>query len=300
MKTQPQLTIGLPVYNGEQYLASTIDSLLNQSFTDFELLIADNASTDSTLDLCREYARQDSRVRLMPSEVNRGAAWNFNRTFHESNSKYFKWAAHDDLHAPDFISKCIDALESNPEAVLAFTGTEFIDSKGDRLGEYHLSVDTNSASKRELFRLYACGGHIVHEIFGVIRSSALHGTPLIGGYVGSDLILLGRLALAGRFVKVPDVLFYHREHAGRSTVATGGDQGFTNWYDASKSGRLAAPHWRRARESLKSIWVHPMPINERLAHASDVARGAYWGRKEFLREIKQLLRQIVGYSTLRK
>ena len=292
MKNNPVLTIGLPVFNGENYLAETIESLLNQTFSDYELLIADNASTDSTLDIIERYAREDPRIRLMKSDDNRGAAWNFNRVFHECRSEYFKWAAHDDLYAPEFLARCINELDADDNAVLAFAGTEFIDSGGAYSRRYAFPMDVNEASKRDLFRFYACGGHIVHEIFGVIRRSALDGTPLIGGYVGSDLILLGRLALAGRFIQVPEVLFYHREHPGRSTVATRDNHGFTNWYDASKSGKYIAPRWRRIWESLKSPFCYRMSLGERMGHIYDVARAAFWSRSQLAYEAMYFVKQL--------
>ena len=221
---EPLLSIGLPVFNGENFVAETIESLLDQEFKDFELVIADNASTDSTVEICAQYAAVDPRIKLLKSDKNKGAAWNFNRTFHHGASKYFKWAAHDDLHAPEFLSRCVEILERDEEVVLSFTRTNFIDDSGGDLGEYKFPVNLSEATKRDLFLIYATGGHIVHEIFGVLRRDALRNTPLIGGYVGSDLILLGRLALAGKFVQVPEVLFFHREHSGRSTVAPGGNQ----------------------------------------------------------------------------
>lgn len=285
------LCIGLPVFNGQDYIAETIESLLGQSFGDFQLIIADNASTDNTIEICERYASHDARVRLLKSDINKGAAWNFNRTVYQSQSKYFKWAAHDDLHAPEFLSRCIDVLEGDEKVVLAFTRTHFIDGSGSDLGEYKFPVDLETATKRDLFLIYANGGHIVHEVFGVMRRDALENTPLIGGYVGSDLIMLGRLALTGRFVQVPSVLFFHREHAKRSTVATGGNQGFTHWYDSSKTGRLAMPRWKRLYESMKSVAGQPMKLSDRFAHFYDIGRGVNWGRRDFAEDLIGLFRK---------
>src|SRR4051812_12825537 len=92
------VTVGLPVHNGEQFLAAAVDSLLSQSVDGLELILADNASTDGTLAICERYAAQDRRVRVLPSDANRGAAWNFNRCLAAARGRYFKWAAHDDLY----------------------------------------------------------------------------------------------------------------------------------------------------------------------------------------------------------
>ena len=291
MKKTPLLSIGLPVFNGQDYVAEAIESLLGQTFHDFELIIADNASTDSTVAICERYASKDARIRLLKADVNKGAAWNFNRTVRQSASRYFKWAAHDDLHAPEFLRQCIDVLERDESVVLAFTRTNFIDGKGADLGEYKYPLDLDTATKRDVFLIYTHGGHIVHEVFGVIRRDALENTSLIGGYVGSDLTLLGRLALAGRFVQIPRVLFFHREHAGRSTVATGGNQGFTHWFDAMKTGRYAMPRWKRLFESIRSVAAQPMGLSDRLGHFYDIGRAVNWGRRSYAEEIIDLLRR---------
>ncbi len=282
----PTLSIGLPVYNGEHYLPETIDSLLAQSYTDFELIISDNASTDSTREICQRYAEQDARIKYCRSETNRGAAWNFNNTVDLARGKYFKWAAHDDLHHPDFVKKCIEVLDTAPSVVLCFTYTNFIDEHGNDLGEYKFPVDVLQVPCHKLFLVYAGGGHIVHEVFGVIRTDTLRKTALIGGYVGSDLVLLGQLALAGRFYQVPECLFFHREHPQRSTIATGGDQGFTRWYDASRSAFFVMPYWRRLLENTKSVLRGPIACSEKARCMVEILRSINWNRGAYLQDVK--------------
>ena len=99
----PRVSIGLPVLNGEKYVAEALDAILAQSFLDFELIISDNASTDATPDICADYARRDARIRLHRHPSNLGAAPNFNFVFQRSRGEYFKWAAHDDQISSDFI-----------------------------------------------------------------------------------------------------------------------------------------------------------------------------------------------------
>ena len=287
--SEPKLSIGLPVYNGERYLSGTLDSLLGQSYAEFELIVSDNASTDGTEDICRDYCDRDPRVAYHRYDVNRGAAWNFNNAVRLSRGRYFKWAAHDDLYAPTFLERCVEVLDRDPEVVLCFSRTDFIDDQGAVIREYPFPVDVATASRRRLFRLYAGGGHIVHEVFGIIRSSTLRETKLIDGYVGSDLVLLGKLALRGRFHQVPERLFLHREHAGRSTIATAGVQGFTQWYDSSKSGRFVAPYWRRIYENAKSVAAGPIPAAEKPAYFLELGRTANWNRRALLNDVTRLL-----------
>ena len=118
----PRVSIGLPVYNGENYMAAAIDSLLAQTFTDFELIISDNASTDATEQICRDYAHRDGRIRYYREEVNRGAAWNFTHTFELARGEYFKWHAHDDLCARPCWSAASRCLMTTPPPCCAMPG----------------------------------------------------------------------------------------------------------------------------------------------------------------------------------
>ena len=132
----PRVSIGVPVYNGELYLERALDSILAQSFDDFEVIIADNASDDRTEQICRDYACRDARVRYVRNETNLGASANFNRTFALARGPYFKWAAHDDVLGTDFLLRCVEVLDSNPDVVLCHTKTQQIDEDGRVAGNY--------------------------------------------------------------------------------------------------------------------------------------------------------------------
>ena len=129
----PRVSIGLPVYNGERYLQQAIDSLLAQTFSDFELILLDNASTDGTRAICEAAAARDPRVRYLREPVNTGGIRNHNRTVELSRGEYFKWAAHDDIYAETFVEMCVAHLDSSPATVIAFTQSEFIDEHGRRM-----------------------------------------------------------------------------------------------------------------------------------------------------------------------
>lgn len=127
MSAPPRLTIGLPVYNGEKYVSESIEALLGQSFADFELIISDNASTDTTGDICRRYEKQDSRVRYFRQPRNIGLSPNHNFLVEQARGELFKWASYDDLYARDLLERCVDALDKYPEIVLAHCWTAKID-----------------------------------------------------------------------------------------------------------------------------------------------------------------------------
>src|SRR5262245_10327330 len=116
----PLVSIGLPVYNADTYLEGAIRSLLGQNYRHTELVISDNASTDKTEQICREYAAQDSRVRYSRSAQNVGMIRNFTRVFSLSRGEFFMWAAHDDQWAPTFVSELLRPLVSDPACVASF------------------------------------------------------------------------------------------------------------------------------------------------------------------------------------
>src|SRR5437870_2543767 len=130
MPDLPLVSIGLPVYNAERYLRQALDSLLGQDYANLELIVSDNASADATESICRSYAERDGRLHYHRAEQNMGAIWNYNRVFELASGEYFMWAAHDDLRDSRYVSACVDALQSRPDAVLCCSDIRFIDEDG--------------------------------------------------------------------------------------------------------------------------------------------------------------------------
>ena len=128
MSAVPRLSIGLPVYNGENFLAESIESLLGQSYEDFELIISDNASTDDTEDICRTYAEKDPRIRYIRQRHNIGSAPNHNFVIEQAGGDLFKHASHDDLYARDLLKLCVAALDEHPQVVLAHSWSAVINT----------------------------------------------------------------------------------------------------------------------------------------------------------------------------
>ena len=203
MSLTPRLTIGLPVYNGEKYVAESLDALLGQTYTDFELIIADNASTDGTADICQRYAQQDSRVRYLRQPQNVGLAPNHNVVVEQARGELFKWAASDDLYARELIERCVDALDEHPDVVLAHSWSARIDGSGAVTHVYKYPLNTSSAQAPERFRslLFGSGGD---DDYGVIRTKVLRRTAMKESYHHADRTIIAELALHGRFYQVPD------------------------------------------------------------------------------------------------
>lgn len=264
----PKVSIGLPTYNGERYLAEAVTSLLDQDFTDLELLLADNASTDGTRGVCERFARVDRRVRYLPADRNRGAAWNFNRMVAEARAPYFKWAADDDTYAPGFVGLCVDVLDHQPDVVLAYTQAVEIDADGgtiEKRGPTNVADGDEPATR---FRRVMMDEVYCYAVFGVIRAAALGTTGLIGSFAQSDRVLLAELALHGRFVELDEPLFRHREHPGRSMYAYADDRDRQRWFDTSRDGSLTMPRWRLGVEyhrALHRASSHLTPVERRRA-----------------------------------
>lgn len=282
----PQVSIGLPVYNGALYIRDAIESFLGQTFPDFELIISDNASTDQTEQICLQFAAQDSRVRYYRNERNLGAAANYNRVFALSTGQYFKWAAHDDVCAPEYLETCVRALNEDPDAVLCYPKASIIDEQGRTVCEYGADNGFNLLSSKPSERLrqyFLAGTWNFHPVFGLMRRATLAATPLIGDYNGSDFVLLGHLAMAGRCVALPERLFFRREH-GQRCCKTPIDQ-MALWWNPDNQTRFQFRHWRRSFEYFRAIRKPHLTFAEQLRCFVHVLKWCHWHRRLLFQDL---------------
>ncbi len=260
----PRVSIGLPVYNGEQFLAEAIDTLLAQTFSDFELIISDNASTDGTEAICRDRAARDPRIRYYRSDTNRGAMWNFNIVVELARGEYFKWAAHDDKHEPTYVERCVEVLDRDPDVALACTRLVDIDDDGVRKEVDVPLLRWDSPRPNVRFRALANPHHRCESVFGVMRTATLRKTTLLGDYAGCDRVLLAQIALMGKFYEVPEVLFLHREHKKRSTKAYKSEQTRSAWFNTARAGKPDVPHMKMLRGYAHNIRTATVPRADKL------------------------------------
>lgn len=272
-RSKPRLCIGLPVYNGENYLAQAIESLLGQTFSDFRLVISDNASTDRTEAICRTYARSDGRIEYHRSAENRGAAWNFNRVVDLADAEYFKWSAHDDCCAPTFVERCVEALDADSRAILCYPTSYIIDERGEILATYRDPEKASAAIPYQRFKAVVRSSGLSHMLFGVIRLDVLRETRLHGAYPASDVILLAELALRGTLIEVDEPLLLWREHGQRATRANRSDTELAIWYAPENAGRVPLRHWTLFAHYLGVIARVPLPPGQRLRCSCLMA---YW------------------------
>lgn len=263
----PRVSIGMPVFNGAEHIAEAIESILAQSFTDFELIIADNGSEDGTDSICRGYAERDSRIRFIRHECNLGASRNFAYVFEQSRGRYFRWAAHDDVIAPEYLRRCVETLDrSGSNVVLCFPQRLLINADGQVLGPDGSPnwLETRPPYDRISFsRLMRVAG-IAHPMFafGLMRRDALAKTRLIGSYMHNDLVLVAELRLLGEFREIAEPLFYTRMHRETSAFAKLGKTSARTWrecYDPANIGKKEHPERTLFIERLKSVRLSGRP-----------------------------------------
>jgi glycosyltransferase involved in cell wall biosynthesis len=299
VKDSPRLSIGLPVYNGEKYLKQAINSVLAQTYTDYELIISDNASTDRTKEICLEYAKKDKRIKYYRSKVNRGAAWNWNRVFTLASGVYFKWVAHDDTMNADFIEKCINMLEKDPSIIICHCRNAVINKYDKLVGKYDVGEITDSYKPHERFRDLLQEKGTPWLIFGVIRREALGRTPVFQRFIGSDWNLLAEISLRGRIYEIPEYLFLRRDH----------EESYTNshysqhvrihdyrteslwWTGSKKRSLIVLPHWRNCLEFFRSVNRVSMSYSEKWRCYQEIGRwllgrGRLWLKGDISNEIE--------------
>jgi glycosyltransferase involved in cell wall biosynthesis len=258
----PRLTIGLPVRNGARYLSQSLDALLAQDYEDFELIISDNASTDNTPDICRNYERSDSRVRVIRQNHNVGLTTNHNLVFDLARGELFKWASHDDLYSPTLLRRCIEALDEAPDVILAHSWTAKIDADGRVVDSRPYPLTTNSAHPATRFRslLFDKGGD---DIYGVIRASVLRRVGPQQSHHNADRTVVANLALHGRFYQVPDWLYFRRDHAEQSEHVYFTMRSRCTNMDPRRASRLRNPAIRLYGEYIYAYMaaIHRAPLS---------------------------------------
>ena len=297
-KSTPLVSIGLPVYNGAAFLSRSLDSLLQQTQTNFELIISDNASMDETESICRAYAAKDRRVSYYRNESNIGLPANFNRVFHLSTGKYFQWATADDICQPGHLSRCVEVLERDATVVLAYTRAMFIDAEGTPIEMKDPGWNLMSQSAKARFRYVIFAGHWNNALLGVMRADALSKTRLLPTYPAGDFRLLGELSLLGKLCEVQDYLFYRRLHSGASSQ-TGKSLDTRLRYYWGHNGKFCLPYSSLILDHCFSVWHSKLTFSDKLSLMHALLVRARWGRRRIFEELKEasttyLLRHQLG------
>lgn len=284
----PVVTVGIPVYNGERYLARTIESLLDQSFGDFELIVADNASTDGTRALCERFAALDSRVNYVRHPVNLGAPRNWNCLVHLARGEYFKWASANDCVARSMLARCVDVMSSSPEIALCYGHTLLVDEAGQPIELFEGDIDVSMQQPSARFSAVCAGLTLNNAMCGLIRTSVLRKTGLDRLYPSGDMALMSELALYGTIRLLPEVLLHRRQTPGTFTSMLTPAQ-IQRVYDPKARNPMKLIRSRRHLDNFHSIARAPISFVEKLRAFRVAFRLFAWDRRELLGEFRSLL-----------
>lgn len=216
-KTTPLVSIGMPVFNSGKYLRETLEALAAQTAGDFEVLMFDDASTDRTGEICRDFSGRDSRFRYFSNPENKGAIRNHRQVFEMSSGKYFMWAADHDLWKQDMLEKYLRIFSEEKNAVLVYAPAAIIDAHGEV--QKPAVSDIRTGQDRFATFLDIINGRITSDaICGLLSAEAVKRVSLYGA-VGVDTIFLSELSLKGAFVQLPETLYFRRQNRKVETPA---------------------------------------------------------------------------------
>ena len=285
-RTKPRISVGMPVYNGEPYIELAIESIMAQTFGDFELIISDNASTDRTGEICRDFAAGDDRIVYIRNEENVGAARNYNRLVDMATGEYFRWSNADDLFAPVLHERCIAVLDASPDVVLSYGKTKLIDENGVESDDYDDQLDLRSERASDRFIEFHDSVGLTNVIYGLMRTEAVRHTAKMGNatYPAADTNFMGELVLYGKFVEIPEILFYRRMHAGASSANREDAARQTSFWGQGAPG-FSFPSWRKHAAYIRAIEGAPVGYSEKRRLTLYMLRRLYWNKRELLAEI---------------
>ena len=289
-QSAPTISVGVPVYNGEQHLAQALDSLLAQTHGDLEIVISDNASTDRTPALCEQYAARDPRVRYIRQSRNIGAPRNWNAVVEAARGSFFKWASANDYANDRYLETCLQALHDDPGTVLAFGRTCLVDEVTGSTSHYEGDVELLDERAPDRFRRVCRSWALNNAQSGLFRLDVLRKTGLDRTYISGDLVLMAELALYGRFRQVPGATLFRRV----------GSQSMSSRLPTSQLEELIDPltkgeqlvAWPRHLDMMASVLRSPVAISDKLECLGIAARGASWDSARLSRELGVLLRRL--------
>jgi glycosyltransferase involved in cell wall biosynthesis len=283
----PRVTIGLPVYNSERFLAASLESLLAQTYRDFVLVISDNASTDRTAEICTRYSKIDPRVQYFRNDVNIGNPRNFNRVFELTRTPFLKWSTADDFWAPTFLERAMEVMDSQPTVVLCYPQAVLVDASGGNPQNYDdvLNLTQDDPASRFIQLLETI--KLAHQHLGVIRTSMLRRTHLLGLHVGSDINLLAELTLHGKFVELPERLFFRRFHEDSGSWKRGDAEHEARRYHASTKRPVRFAAWRAHCGHFAAVRSSPLALGSKVRLYKYLLRRAVASRRRLLTELRQ-------------
>lgn len=286
----PVLSIGMPVYNGEKFIRESLDSIVGQSFGDFELVICDNGSTDATEETCREYGSSDPRIRYTRNPDNLGATANYNTVARRARGKYFKWASSNDLCQPGFFEKCVRVLEENPSVVLCYPRTRLFDSEAGTEEDYVDALHLQQDDPVERFAVVINGLSLNNVMNGVARTEAMQKTHLIPDIYCGDQSVIAELSLMGKFVEIPEFLFYRRMDQESATHHKDARDVHLH-FDPSGSKPMLFQRWKLLSCFFRGVTESDLPLQTKLRLYRVLLVQARWRRRDLAEDVLEAVRR---------
>jgi glycosyltransferase involved in cell wall biosynthesis len=212
MLTLPLVSIGAPVYNGEDFIRQAIESVINQDYPNIEMVISDNASTDNTQSICEEYANKYPQIKYYRQPINQGMIANFNTSLELAQGSFFCWLSHDDFLAPTYISKCMDMLNRYPKAIACCSEINFVNYDGtNREGWTKAYTNFDALDKDVVARVHELISKVGwYALYSVFRIDILKGMSKCQNRYPDDVMLMLEWLLSGEIAKVPEYLYNYR------------------------------------------------------------------------------------------
>ncbi len=295
MTNSTRVSIGMPVYNASAYLRTALDGVLSQTFKHFELVLADNASTDDSASICEEYAGRDPRIRFYRNPVNIGANGNFTYTLKLARYNYFMWTSSNDYIAPTYIEKAVAMLDARPDVVLCVARPRYFADDIDKFQEVEDPMDIGMNSPIERFRTLLQRVTINNAMHGLIRTEALRATMPLESYSSSDNVMIAQLSLAGKFVQLPEPLFYRRfEQAAATELMT--PEELRHFYAPGRRSPMRFQVWKLHAGFWSLLSRARLSLGDRFELAVYLAKMMYWDGPKLIRDIDEAMRAVSPVS----
>jgi glycosyltransferase involved in cell wall biosynthesis len=296
LSTQPLVTIGMPVYNSERHLGQSLDSLLAQTYSDFVLVISDNASTDGTADICQRYVRQDARVQYFRNPVNVGMTGNFNRVFELTHTKYLKWSTADDFWAPDMLADAVAVMEADPSIALCYPKTVIVDGEGREQGRYEDKLHLMQDDPAERFLAVIENIRLVNHHLGLLRTDAIRRTRLFGKHVSADIGFVAEMSLYGKFFEVKKHQFYRRFHTESSSWNRGDQEQEARRFHAANVRRVPFNTWLYHGAFSRAVLHSPLSLGKKLKVLGRLGKFMYWDSERLYDDIRRDVPALFGFG----
>lgn len=284
-----KISVGMPVYNGERYLPQAIESILAQTCGDFEFIISDNASTDNTEAICREYGVKDKRIRYYRNAENIGASDNYNAVFRYAAGTYFKWTSCNDFCKPTLLARCADVLERHSDVVLCYPKTVLFDDTAGILEHYDDNLILMDEEPFTRFERLLTSMRLNNAMNGLIRAETLRKTHLIRVYLCSDVVMMAELALHGKFSEAPEYLYYRRMDKDTATRMKAPEQVLEH-YHPKRDRRMLLQHWKLIAGYGDAIRCSAVELPQKIKCYRYLLRQFIWARKDLLDDLVEVAR----------